>query len=181
MRNVYKGLLVVAALSAVAVMPAKAASLSSGGGWVQFDFGSYGSVQDDLSGDTDYNFTLTNTDVLRITDGYNTGDQFDVTINGVDQGLTTTPAVNSTDDGNCWSCAFWIDGAQYSHGEYILGPGVYDVSAIVTQSPYGAGAGAIELGAVPEPATWALMMVGFGGLGAMIRRSRRQVALATAA
>ena len=28
-------------------------------------------------------------------------------------------------------------------------------------------------GAVPEPASWALMLVGFGGLGAMLRRGRR--------
>lgn len=34
------------------------------------------------------------------------------------------------------------------------------------------------LAAVPEPATWALMLVGFAGLGAMVR-SRRRVAQAT--
>lgn len=33
-------------------------------------------------------------------------------------------------------------------------------------------------GGVPEPATWAMMLVGFGGLGAMMRRHRSQVALA---
>jgi hypothetical protein len=33
---------------------------------------------------------------------------------------------------------------------------------------------------VPEPDTWALMIVGFGGLGAMMRRRRAQVAAATA-
>jgi hypothetical protein len=35
------------------------------------------------------------------------------------------------------------------------------------------------LGGVPEPATWGLMIVGFGGMGAMMRRNRRlQPALA---
>jgi len=34
--------------------------------------------------------------------------------------------------------------------------------------------------AVPEPATWAVMLVGFGGLGAMLRRRRELKGLATA-
>lgn len=35
-------------------------------------------------------------------------------------------------------------------------------------------------GAVPEPTSWALMLMGFGGLGAMLRRARRTGAVATA-
>jgi hypothetical protein len=35
----------------------------------------------------------------------------------------------------------------------------------------------IPTGAVPEPATWAMMVIGFGGLGAVLRR-RRQSAFA---
>jgi hypothetical protein len=40
--------------------------------------------------------------------------------------------------------------------------------------------GAIQTG-VPEPASWALMILGFGGLGAMLRVNRSRLALATAA
>ena len=54
-----------------------------------------------------------------------------------------------------------------SYGECCGGPAVirFDING----APVGGG--------VPEPATWAMMMVGFGGLGAMMRR-RRSVALA---
>ena len=34
-----------------------------------------------------------------------------------------------------------------------------------------------SIAGVPEPASWALMLVGFGGLGAALRRSRRGCAL----
>lgn len=33
-------------------------------------------------------------------------------------------------------------------------------------------------GAIPEPATWGLMLMGFGGLGALLRRNRRALAFA---
>lgn len=37
-----------------------------------------------------------------------------------------------------------------------------------------------QTGAVPEPATWGLMLMGFGALGAMLRRSRRLAAVSIA-
>ena len=35
-------------------------------------------------------------------------------------------------------------------------------------------------GGVPEPAAWAMMLIGFSGLGALLRRRRASVNLATA-
>ena len=56
-----------------------------------------------------------------------------------------------------------------------IGGGNASYSGVITFMP-------TATGAVPEPATWALMIVGFGGAGAMLRRtSRARTALPTAA
>jgi hypothetical protein len=137
-----------------------------------------------LDGDPiDFTFTLTSTRVLRVTDGYNDGDQFTVTINGSNSD-TSLPIFTGNNIFDDWTSVFTDPsiGHTYSHAAYVLGAGSYDVTGFAIQSPFFGGAAAIELGAVdslsgtPEPATWAMMLVGFGGLGAMLRRARRQTA-----
>lgn len=60
----------------------------------------------------------------------------------------------------------------------------YDIVSIIPAG--GASGGNVLLksvtlaAAVPEPAAWALMIIGFGGIGAALRRRRAQVAVATA-
>ncbi|HVF83510.1 MAG TPA: PEPxxWA-CTERM sorting domain-containing protein, partial [Sphingomicrobium sp.] len=34
--------------------------------------------------------------------------------------------------------------------------------------------GGVQAAAVPEPSTWALMLLGFGGMGLAMRRNRRR-------
>ncbi|MDB5266075.1 MAG: hypothetical protein JWM39_788 [Parcubacteria group bacterium] len=67
--------------------------------------------------------------------------------------------------------------------------GTYDVKLTVTGLAGGTkslttvaqlGTGFAGSGAVPEPATWAMMLVGFGGLGAVLRRRRASTSLAAA-
>lgn len=53
-----------------------------------------------------------------------------------------------------------------SFGEGSLGPTGYSI----------AGDGTLKVPGVPEPATWAMILVGFGGLGAVLRRRRGQAA-----
>jgi len=43
-------------------------------------------------------------------------------------------------------------------------------------SPFGAVIGGVSVSAVPEPATWMMLLLGFGGIGWMLRASRRQTA-----
>jgi choice-of-anchor C domain-containing protein len=39
-------------------------------------------------------------------------------------------------------------------------------------TPYGAVIGGISIASVPEPATWAMLILGFGGIGMMLRKNR---------
>jgi len=61
------------------------------------------------------------------------------------------------------------------------GEGIKQISLSFT-TPSGAPRGAVKLdsvelaAAVPEPTTWALMIMGFGGAGAMLRSRRRALA-----
>lgn len=97
--------------------------------------------------------------------------------NGVLLGSTSAAVPNASSVGECISCA--LADPNYSHGFFILGPGAHSLTGIfdgvITN---GDGDFIIKSsGGVPEPAAWALMLVGFGGLGAALR-SRRRMALA---
>lgn len=64
-----------------------------------------------------------------------------------------------------------LNDADFNKGKYGLDSGSYD-GAKITANFKLLGA------AVPEPTTWAMMIVGFFGVGAMVRSSRRKLALA---
>jgi hypothetical protein len=49
-------------------------------------------------------------------------------------------------------------------------------TTILATGPVGATFSVIPQGGVPEPATWAMMIIGFGGVGALIRRRRSETA-----
>jgi hypothetical protein len=74
--------------------------------------------------------------------------------NYLSQGVANSGAAETHDGGSNWSANY-----QGLGGDAVA---LYD-----TALP----------GGVPEPATWGLMLVGFGGLGAVLRRRRSQVAL----
>jgi len=54
--------------------------------------------------------------------------------------------------------------------DFTFDPGVAHIQQIRV--------GNLVAGGVPEPATWAMMIVGFGGIGGLLRRSRGRAALA---
>ena len=57
----------------------------------------------------------------------------------------------------------------------------YTVYFSGTSPAGGAVIGNVTIGAVPEAATWAMMLIGFGAIGVAMRRGRRQEALAQVA
>ncbi|MGH6998727.1 MAG: PEPxxWA-CTERM sorting domain-containing protein [Phenylobacterium sp.] len=70
-------------------------------------------------------------------------------------------------------------GVTYLESRYFRGTGLHLPEGVMTGSQ---PAGNILLGsAVPEPATWAMMIIGFGAAGAMVRASRRRLASAASA
>jgi hypothetical protein len=58
--------------------------------------------------------------------------------------------------------------------------GQQTIRVIGTSGGNASYAGTISYAAIPEPAVWATMLIGFGAVGTTMRRTRRQRGLATA-
>jgi hypothetical protein len=58
----------------------------------------------------------------------------------------------------------------------LVKPGFHASTGKALDNFQGNGGGNFAAAAVPEPATWGLMILGFGGVGALIRSKRRRVA-----
>jgi hypothetical protein len=92
---------------------------------------------------------------------------------GIEYGLTVTSTDSTieslitqdmtvTDNGGGWATGLISETGQQAQ---IIGVGLGGNQPLVN-------------GAVPEPATWAVMLIGFGGIGAAIRSNRRKQAAA---
>jgi hypothetical protein len=95
--------------------------------------------------------------------------------NGVLLG-TTSPACPNCSYGIGNDIGVALANADYSRGSWTLGPGVNTITGTF-DGVIGNGDADFVI-SVPEPATWASMLGGFGALGGALRSRRRKIATA---
>jgi hypothetical protein len=184
-----KQLLVGAALGVATLAvaaPSSATALLVNTGW-QYD---QVNAANAASQNSPLTFTVApgTTDLFSLSDGFKAGDVYEVTINGVISAITSfslysTPFNNNLGPAAGFFAADWLN-SNFSHLQLSFAPGTYSI--VVT----GNGAGGLPAGvgerldngslAIPEPATWATMLVGFGGMGMAMRNARRKRTLGAA-
>ena len=166
--NITKNIRRMAVVATVAAgfIGSSAQAVTVGSGWQYFSFGGAGSTGT-------FDFTTTESALFQITDAYNSGDQFTITIDGVNHGVTSTPAMGQWEGD--YDTAF--ASPAFSHGSYAIGAGVHEVDYTMALSPYGAGGAAIRLvaaPAVPEPSSLVMMGLGVLALGVRARRAAKR-------
>jgi hypothetical protein len=85
-------------------------------------------------------------------------------------GLVFAIGPNAPQSGQDAGFAIWDNGGG-NFQTFFASKGTVDAQQLF-------GSGTAVGGAVPEPASWAVMLVGFGGLGVAMRSRRKQAALA---
>ncbi|HEX4181692.1 MAG TPA: PEP-CTERM sorting domain-containing protein [Caulobacteraceae bacterium] len=121
--------------------------------------------------------------VFSLSDGFIPGDIYTVTASGMTVFSTFTlyPTTFNNNLGPAAGdfAADWLD-ASFSHLQLMFAPGTYSLS-IGGNCGGGCPAGVGERldNAIPEPAAWLAMVLGFGGIGVAMRR-RRKLALTAA-
>lgn len=105
---------------------------------------------------------------------------FDFDRPGANRGLIISPDnQGSTPENSYWGFEGPDGGLVNLYSdEFIIFPGLPPVHAARTGVQVIASTETIVQGAVPEPATWAMMIAGFGMIGGSIRRRRAIVRLA---
>lgn len=166
-----------AAAAACLSLPAQATTLVENSGWHGDDF----TAADVPSSNGPWTFTVADSAVFSIVDCCVVGDVYKLYDTITSSLLATTTfyagsgvQVDASLFGDSWISADW------SKLAYNVGPGSY--SFTITSNAVGGAPGSfgvrLDSAAVPEAGTWALMIVGFAGMGAALRRRRMAIAAA---
>ena len=150
--------------------------------WEEFSFGTTGSALASCTSCTvgdisvyapnpPWTFTCATSCSLVVTDGFQSGDQFQFFDNLVSLGLTSVPTPGSDCGGAVLAC---LANAAFSHGSFSLAAGAHSISGIVTVSPFLGGAAFFivraQVAPVPEPSTILLLAMGLLSVGVMLRK-----------
>ena len=162
----------MAAILLLAAMPAQAATILLDTGWHDDETGAANTP----SNNSPWTFTIASSAYFRVMDAFVVGDIYQIT----DSSNTLLGTTTFTTDGAVVPSYFgtsWSN-IRYSRISLLLTPGSYAL-AISGNCAGGCPAGlAVRLDslpvtpAVPEPASWALLIAGFGLTGAAMRRRR---------
>lgn len=121
---------------------------------------------------------------VTVTDLVNNASNFDSSfaVNVLPKNWTLTTRTYANADNGLWGIGgtllstktFGGIGVFEHTGSADLGGGPYSVTAryTITAPTHGEALSNISLAAVPEPASWALMIMGFGAAGSILRRRR---------
>lgn len=147
--------------------------------------GSASAPQLDLTFSATTNDSVLRTIYLYVTDtGFVSSGAYTLSLGGTG-GTVTGQAYGGTNNtalslANLFGAIGPLSGGAYSgssSGSFVASANPYALTlgATITRSSAGTSTGDLNLtvGAVPEPATWAMMLLGFGGIGMTMRRRRR--------
>lgn len=138
---------------------------------------------------TSWTVTLGTSGLLTVTDMQISGDNFRVIVDGANAtpatpwvgqpglagGLTSPSCLSCSSVGNDIGAA--LANADYASGTFALSAGVHTIEIeYLGNVNNGTVAFYAVASGVPEPATWAMMLIGFAGLGYAARRQQAEAA-----
>jgi hypothetical protein len=179
--------LLISAAALALLMTATAAQATTylaGGGWQE---GVDNAINTAQAGAITLDVTNPAGDTFSLTDGFLVGDVYKVAFKTGPVTITNTSTFTSyptSFNNNLGDAADfaapWLND-DYSHLQVSLSPGIYTVTVKELENISFPAHFGFRLDAVPEPATWAMMMLGVGLIGVGLRMSRKSQSALTAA
>ena len=183
--------LALAAFAAASIASPASATAVLTDTWYSFGFGTTGTpFSPGLDGGSgtnpaslnapspDWTFTLLTAGSITFVDAFLSGDQFQITDGGTIIGSTSAGTAGTSCFDDITAC---LANPSISKGTFALSAGSHSINGttLVNAPQTSGGSGFFRINsAVPEPGTWAMMLLGFGGLGLSMRRKRRSAATA---